>query len=205
MTIKNAKHRFFLIAAVVIVVIYFGPGIVATLIRASARGSQSGMAKPSPLRPAPFAPAVLPPAAPLSPEAAAEAKYPGIWTGNALMPDQNRCSIKLEIRLSDDSPKKLKGYESESCLPVQPLAGGRLNKGSVADIIRETAPVSAVMTGTPWQGGLTFSIDQTIGSTGPCPLTGFSITDFGQGQVIAQLQEGVCGPGNKMVLKKGRG
>jgi hypothetical protein len=204
MKLTDKQKKWAWIVAAVLLAVHFGPRYLGMILPAHDHAA----AKPSPLRPtpvAPPAPALLPQAAPPSPEAAAEGKYPGIWAGNALMPDQNRCSIKLEIRLSDDLPRKLKGYESESCLPVQPLAGGRLNKGSVADIIRETAPVSAVMTGTPWQGGLTFSIDQTIGSTGPCPLTGFSITDFGQGQVIAQLQEGVCGPGNKMVLKKVRG
>jgi hypothetical protein len=204
MKLTDKHKKWIWLGAGALAAIHFGPSLVTNVVSAFSP-PPAVYQKPSPARPAPVAPAVLPPAAPPSPEAAAEGKYPGIWAGNALMPDQNRCSIKLEIRLSDDLPKRLKGYESESCLPVQPLAGGKLNKGSVADIIRETAPVSAVMTGTPWEGGLTFSIDQTIGSTGPCPLTGFSLTDFGEGQVIAQLQEGVCGPGNKMVLKKIRG
>ena len=50
------------------------------------------------------------------------------------MPDQNRCGIRLEIRLSDDSPKKLKGYESKTCIPVQPLAGGKVVRGNIAGI-----------------------------------------------------------------------
>lgn len=201
--LTDKQKKWIWIAAVVLVVIHFAPRIMTVLNPA---GTHAAPAKPSPVRLAPVAPAPASPApAPVSPEAAAEGKYAGsVWAGSDLSSEQLRCSIKLEIRLSDDSPKKLKGYESKSCIPLQPLAGGRLNKGSIADIIRETAPVSAVMTGTPSDGGLSFTVDQTIGSTGPCSLTAFRIVDFGEGQVIAQWQEGTCAPG-KMVLKKVRG
>jgi len=122
------------------------------------------------------------------------------------MPDsQYRCTIRLEIRLSEDLPRKLKGYESKSCVPVQPFAGGKLRKDTVAELIRATSPVSAVMTGSAQEGGLRFTIDQTIGTSGDgCELSGFTTTDVGLGQVMAQWQEGRC-PAGKMLLRKIRG
>jgi hypothetical protein len=163
----------------------------------------SAPAKPSPYQ---YAPAPAPPPPPPSPEVVAATKYGGIWAGSALMPDQNRCNIRLEIRMSDDLPRKLMGYESKSCVPVQPFAGGKLSKGSIADVIRATSPVSSVMTASVQTGGLNFTIEQTIGTPGDgCALTGFSITDFGQGQVMAQWQEGTTCPAEKMLLTKARG
>ena len=201
--LTDKQKKIIAIVVAILAVIHFAPRIMTVINPA---GTHAAPAKPSPIRLAPVMPAPAPPApAPASPEAAAEGKYGGsVWTGSDLSSDQLRCSIKLEIRVSDDLPRKLKGYESKSCIPLQPLAGGRLKQGSIADIIRETAPVSAVMTGVPSEGGLSFTVDQTIGSTGPCTLTGFRIVDFGEGQVIAQWQEGTCSPG-KMVLKKVRG
>lgn len=196
---EKQKKALWIVAAI-LVLIHFAPRIMSIIQPA---GSHAAPAKPSPVRLAPVVPIpVAQPAA--TPEAAAEAKYAdSVWMGNALTPDQIRCSIKLEIR-RDDLSKKLKGYESESCLPLQPLAGGKLAKGSVADIIRETAPVSAVLTGTPSEGGLSFTVDQTVGSNNEADLTAFSIVDFGQGQVIAKYQKGKGEP-QTMVLKKVRG
>jgi hypothetical protein len=126
------------------------------------------------------------------------------------MPDQNRCNIRLEIRLSHDLPRKLMGYESKSCVPVQPLAAGKLSKGSIADVIKATSPVSAVLTGTAQEGGITFTVEQTIGTPyDGCGITSMTITDFAQGQVRVQWQsesapQPPC-PAGKMLLRKARG
>jgi len=181
-----------------LVLIHFAPRLWNVVHPAS---SHAAIGKPSPAH---IAPPAIPPAPP-SLETVAAAKYGGIWQGSALMPDQARCGIRLEIRLSDDLPKRLKGFETKKCLPTSPFEGGKLRGGSIADVIRETSPVSSVMTGTPQEDGLNFTVDQTIGTPADgCPLSGFSITDFGQGQVMAQWQEGTC-PAGKMLLRKARG
>jgi hypothetical protein len=196
---EKQKKIAWAIAALLIVIHLAMPRIMSLLHPAEVH---SAIAKPSPYR---FAPTPSPPAPPPSPESVAAAKYAGIWVGNALMPDQNRCNIRLEIRLSDGLPKKLKGYESKSCAPVQPFAGGRIKKDSIADIMRITAPVSSVLTGAVQEEGLTFTVDQNIGTPGDgCSLSAFTITDFGSGQVMAQWQEGTC-PAGKMLLTKARG
>ncbi|HTV53591.1 MAG TPA: hypothetical protein VMI06_01610 [Terriglobia bacterium] len=167
--------------------------------------SHPAQAKPSAAHLAPVPP---PPA--LSPEEVAANKYGGIWQGNELMPDQDRCAIKIEIRLSDDLPRRLKGFESKTCMPVQPLFGGKGARGRVADVIRETAPVSAVLTGTSTSDGIRFTVDSLIGTPyDGCNLTGMTLTAFGQGKMQAQWQsqsspQTPC-PDNRMLLSKVRG
>jgi hypothetical protein len=180
-----------------LILIHFAPRFLSVIHPAS---GHAAIAKPTAVHYAPVQPPPPPP-----PEVIAAGKYGGIWIGDALMPDQDRCSIRVEIRLNDDLPRKLKGYESKKCIPLQPLQGGRMVKGSIADVIRETSPVSAVMTGTPTESGINFTVDEIIGTPGDgCQLSGFTITDFGLGQVQAQWQEIKCA-GGKMLLKKARG
>jgi len=199
--LTDKQKKIIAIVVAILAVIHFGPRYLHMFIPTDAHADQG---KTSAAHYAPIAPPTAP-LPPPSPEAVAAGKYGGIWIGDELMPDQNRCKIQLEIRLSDDLPKKLKGYEQKSCMPLQPLAGGKLARGSIADVIRATSPVSAVMTGTAQDGGVSFTVDQTIGTTGDgCSLSGFSITDFGSGQVMAQWQEGTC-PAGKMLLRKARG
>jgi hypothetical protein len=121
------------------------------------------------------------------------------------MPDANRCAVRLEIRLSDDTPKKLKGYATVQCMPLQALARGPVSRGAANEMVRDYAsPASAVMTGTPQDTGLTFTVDQTVSaSSGNCAITGFSIVNFGDNQVMADWQEGTCNPG-KMLLRRQR-
>lgn len=198
------------IVGAVILFVHFLPNIIGAIERkyfSFVHPAPAVVQRPSPVHVAPVA---LPPAPPPSPETVAAGKYGGIWGGNALMPDQNRCTIKLEIRLSDDVPKKLKGYESKSCFPVQPFAGGKGIRGqTMGKVVLETAPVSAVMTGSPVEGGIKFTVDSLIGTPyDGCALVGMTLTDFGQGQVQAQWQsqsspQAPC-PDNQMLLTKAR-
>lgn len=200
------KKAAWIVAGVLVFIHFFLPGIASSMRHAFTHNAPAVLPKPSPMRTAP----VPPPTPPPSPEALAAGKYGGVWAGDELMPDQNRCGIRLEIRLSDDMPKKLKGYESKTCIPVQPLAGGKGARGNIAGIIRETAPLSAVLTGTPSGEGITFTVDSIIGTPyDGCNLIGMTITGFGQGQVQAQWQsqsspQAPC-PDNRMLLKKARG
>jgi hypothetical protein len=204
--LTDKQKKIALIVVAVLLAIHFAPGFINNLRHAFAGPAPAVVQKPSPEHIAP-----TPPPTPPSPEAVAAGKYGGIWAGSELMPDQNRCSLRLEIRLSDDTPKKIKGYESKTCIPVQPFAGGKGIRGqNIADIMRETAPVSAVMTGAPVEGGIKFTVDSLIGTPyDGCSLIGMTLTDFGQGQVQAQWQgqrspQAPC-PDNRMLLKKARG
>jgi hypothetical protein len=71
-------------------------------------------------------------------------------------------------------------------------------------MIRNSTPSSVIMTGAPQPAGINFTVDQAIGTEmNGCTLSALSITDFGNGQVAAQWQEGTCAPGRMMLFKKG--
>jgi hypothetical protein len=201
--LTDKQKKYALIAGAALLAIHFAPGFINNLRHAFAPAAPAVVQQSSTVQTAP-------PPAPPSPEVIAAARYGGIWVGDELMLDQNRCSVRLEIRLSGDLPKKLRGYESKKCIPVQPFAGGKATHDSIADIMIHTAPVSAVLTGSAREGGISFTVDSTIGTPyDGCSLTGMTIIDFGQGQVQAQWQsqsspQAPC-PDNRMLLKKARG
>jgi hypothetical protein len=206
MTMKpltEKQKKYLWIAAGVLAAVHFAPGI---LMRArSAFAHPAVLQKPSPVRPA----LQQAPPAPPDPAVVAFARYGGVWMGDTITPDMNRCSLKLEIRLSDELPKELKGYASKSCVPLQGLVHrGPVTNGIVRNMIDESAPASVIMTGTPQESGITFTTDQAIGTEiNDCSLSTLSITDFGQGQVAAQWQEtkqeSPCPPGKMMLRKRG--
>jgi len=201
--LTEKQKKYLWIAAGVLAAIHFAPGI---LMRARLAFTHPAvLAKPSPVRPA----LQQAPPAPLAPEIVAAARYGGVWMGDTITPDMNRCSLKLEIRLSDDKPAKLKGYASKSCVPLQGLTHrGPITNGIVQNMIDQSAPASVIMTGTPQENGISFTVDQAIGTEiNGCSLNTLSITDFGQGQVAAQWQEtkqeSPCPPGKMMLRKRG--
>jgi hypothetical protein len=193
-TDRQKKIAFIVVA--ILLIIHFAPQFIHQF------SSQAHAGKSSPVHPVP----IPPPPPPPPPEVVAAAKYGGIWDGDTLRADGDRCAVHLEIRLSDDLPKKLKGYSTVRCMPLQTLARGPVSRGRVNEMVRDYAtPASAVMTGTPQAGGLTFSIDQTVSpASNGCAITGFGLVDFGQGQVMVEWQEGAC-PAGKMLLRKARG
>jgi hypothetical protein len=129
-----------------------------------------------------------------------------VWVGDTITPDLNRCGVHLEVKLSDDTPRKLKGYLMHRCASMEGLKHEGPTRAAIDRMIRDqTQPDSIVMTGTPAAEGISFAVDQTLSiSAGKCgPMSSFNITDFGSGQVMAQWQEGSCDP-TRMLLKRGR-
>jgi hypothetical protein len=204
LTDKQKKYAW--IAAAILAVIHFAPGMLMQVRHAFS--PPAVIQKPSPARPAAQQ---APPPAPPVPEIVAATRYGGVWMGDSITPppDIDRCSMKLEIRLSDDLPKKLKGYVSKSCVPLQGLQHrGPLPNGVVQNMIDQSAPASVIMTGTPEETGISFTTDQAIGTEiNGCSLSALSITEFGQGQVAAEWQEtkehAPCPPGKMMLRKRG--
>jgi hypothetical protein len=202
MNLTDKQKKYAWIAGGVLVFIHFFlPGIVNTVRHAFTPNAPAVIQTSSPVHTAPVPPPPPPP------EVVAATKYGGVWEGDTLMPDANRCTVRLEIRLSDDMPKKLKGYSTVRCMPLQPLGRGNLTQAGVKRSVAEAAsPASAVMTGTPQDSGITFAVDQSISSSADnCSITGFRIIDFGQGAVAADWQEGTTCPARHMLLRKGRG
>src|SRR5579863_9565007 len=106
---EKQKKYIWIAAGVLVALHFFLPRILSFF---HSQPQHAAQAKPSPMRIAP--PLPLPP----SPEVVAAIKYGGVWLGETITPDENKCSLKLEIRLDDELPKKLKGYASKSCVPL---------------------------------------------------------------------------------------
>lgn len=205
--LTEKQKKIIWIVAAILIAVHFAPSFFAQF--SHLRFPWQDQPAPAELQKPPagrISPAPQPPPPPPSPEVVAATKYDGIWTGRGLMPNQDTCQIRIEIRPSDTQPGKLSGFESKSCFPTAALQGGKVGRTSIPDWIRKTSPVSAVLTGTAApDGGLTFTVDKTMGTQpGDCALTSFTITPFGQGLVQAQWQEGTCSSG-QMQLTKARG
>lgn len=198
--LTDQQKKYLWIAAGVLICIHFLLPRFLNLIHPNA--GHAAIARPSPAH---YAQAPAPPP-PLAPEIAAANKYGGVWDGDTLQPDGDRCAVHLEIRLNDESPKKLKGYSTVRCMPLQTLARGPVSRGQANEMVRDYAqPASATMTASPRASGLIFTIDPSaLPASNGCAITGFSLMDFGQGQVMAQWQEGTCQPG-RILLRKTRG
>jgi len=198
--LTEKQKKYLWIAAGVLICIHFLLPRFINLIHPNA--SHAAVGKP----PATHYSQVPAPPPPLPPEVIAANKYGGVWENATLMPDADRCTVRLEIRLSDDVPKKLKGYSTVRCIPLQTLVDTTHSlKDAKKAVEANASPASAVLTGAPQPGGLTFTVDSSISSSSDgCAITGFSIVDFGQGQVMANWQEGTC-PSRQMLLRKARG
>lgn len=201
--LTDKQKKYLWIAAGVLIVAHFMLPRIVGFFHATTVHSAS--AKPSPYVYAPVAPA-LPPPPPPSPEAVAFTKFGGVWVGDNIDKDLEHCGIHLEVKLTDDLQKQLKGYLQHRCVDMQSLQGQAPSRSGIAKMIQQqTAPDSLVMTGKPENGGITFTIDQmVVASDNQCgPINTFNIVDFGSGQVIARWQEGTCAP-QSMPLRRGR-
>jgi hypothetical protein len=144
------------------------------------------------------------PPPPPAPEALAFTRFGGVWAGETITPELNRCGIHLEVKLTDDAPKQLKGFLEHRCVSLESLKHRVPTAAGIEQMIaQQTQPDSAVMTGTPAASGINFSVDQMLSdSADKCgAIDFFNIADFGSGLVMAEWQRGSCDV-QKMLLKK---
>jgi hypothetical protein len=189
------------IIAGILVLVHFAPGTI-NRVRLEFRRSKA----PVIVRPVQPLPTPVPSPAPVVVTVNPQlqyAKFLGIWMGSELTPDQYMCNIKLEVRPSDDDMSKVTGFETRSCIPSLLMA--RPKKDSIPEILKAASPLSAMMTGSIIDGDLAFRVDKTVGNAPyGCPISSYSVSPFGQGQMMAQWQEGTCKSG-QMLLHKARG
>jgi hypothetical protein len=68
--------------------------------------------------------------------------------------------------------------------------------------MRQANPVSTVMSGSPVDGDLEFTIGKTIGTSSfQCPHASYGVATFGQKNVVAQWRDIDC-PAKNMVLTR---
>jgi hypothetical protein len=188
------------IIAGILVSVHFAPGIINSVRQEFHHAKAPAIVKPDARIFAP-APSPAPVPAPVNPQLQ-YVRFVGIWMGSELTPDQYMCNIKLEVRPSDEDISKVTGFETRSCIPSLLL---HAKPKSVEEVLKAASPLSATMTGSLNDGDLTFRVDKTMGTPlGGCSLSSYSVSPFGEGQVMAQWQEGSCKSG-QMLLHKTRG
>jgi hypothetical protein len=189
------------IIALVLVVLHFANPLIMTIRQRLSAPAPAVFQKPATA--APLVRAQVAPPAPVVPPPAG-AKFVGTWLGSALMPNQDTCQLRLEIRSSDQKPGDYTGFLTRRCIPTAPIRGGKINQQSIPGFIETTSPVSAVLSGPVVDGALQLRLLRAIGAAPDhCDLTDMTVSEFAE-QIAAQWQPGSC-PGGQMLLSKARG
>jgi hypothetical protein len=126
----------------------------------------------------------------------------GLWMGQRLLNANGMCTLRLEMRPIPDQPDNYKGYARLNCMPppgLVSLRGGRVLPKQQRDNLN---PVAMVLTGTPDEGALHFTLDKTVvAPNDDCETTEFEVTPFGTNQVALEWREGKC-RGTQLILNK---
>jgi hypothetical protein len=201
MMLTDKQKKALWITALVLAVIHFAPQILFFVRQAVFAPHAPAYTKPSPMRPMPQpAGQSLSPVAPAPPVNTNASRFLGVWTGSELMPSQDTCKERLEVRMDEDKPGFFSGSETRVCTPALFALPDRVARQRMSGVIRQMEPVSAELTGSMENGAITFKVDKTIGiPSDGCTLTGYSISAFGLQQIAAQWQQGSC-PGGQLIL-----
>ena len=126
----------------------------------------------------------------------------GMWMGQRLLNASGLCTMRLELRPIADAKDNYKGYARLNCMPppgLVSLRGGRVLPRQLRENLN---PVAMVLTGTPQDGALHFTLDKTVvAPNDDCETSEFVITPFGTNQVALEWHEGKC-RGTQLILGK---
>lgn len=143
----------------------------------------------------------LPAAGASNPASASLDALAGIWQGGAVLP-QGMCGLKLELRRKPGDADHFAGYPVLGCMPIPGNPTGQAAGTEAQRMIASANPMSAVLTGTPQNGSIMFTVDKVIGQTvAGCSMTGMTATPFGGDQIAVEWQEGTC-PGGHLLVKR---
>lgn len=181
-SMTTKQRNFWLAALAVAAIIYVGPRFLASRSTAPppAETRKQKIETPPQTAPAP------------APGVEAFNNLLGIWQGTAPLP-AGMCGLKFELRKKADDPNKFSGFPVMTCVPVMATLPGQMGPTAQQGILSRLAPLSATLSGTPANGSLPFTVDRVIGKTvDGCAFTAFTVTPFGEDQMIAEWQEGAC-------------
>jgi hypothetical protein len=190
------KHRKYLwIAAAVIAAVHFLHGSIGPF---TPHQQPTPIAKPSPIRVDQAAMRPVTPVAPADPLA----NLIGVWSGNAVRPNNTYCRMRLELR--SEKPGAYAAYTTTACGPAIPIHATTSSQRQVAAIaLKQMTPVSVAFRGRAVDGVLQFDQAQTLSpSADSCMPVSLTVTPFGTNAISAQWREsGVC-QGGQMLLQK---
>jgi hypothetical protein len=196
------QKKFLWIAGIALAIFYFAPTFINSYRRAAyirqmeaARLAKAQAAqKSSPL------PASTVPVIPTQFESLI-----GVWQG-AGPQGQVGCNLRLELRRSFTDPGHFTGFPVLACTPiVSPFE--RHSPAQVQSTITAAfTPMTAVLTGTPQNGTIQFTVDRVIGKTpNGCAMTSFTLTPYGNDLIAAEWNDGLCSSGDQhgqLLLKR---
>lgn len=129
----------------------------------------------------------------------------GMWMGQRLLNASGMCTMRLEMRPIPEAPENYKGYARLNCMPppgLVSLRGGRVLPRQQRENLN---PVAMVLTGTPEDGALHFTLDKTVvAPNDDCETSEFVVTPFGTNQVALEWHEGKCRGAQLILNKNGR-
>lgn len=190
----TTKQRSFWLAALTLAaIVYFGPRFLAS--RQAATAPPTEVKRPKVETPAPPAPA---------PGVEAFNNLLGIWQGTAPLP-AGMCGLKFELRKKTDDPNRFSGFPVLACVPVMATLPGQMGPTAQQGILSRLSPLSATLTGAVVNGSIQFTVDRVIGKTvNGCAISAFTVTPFGEDQLVAEWQEGSCQeqPSGQILLRR---
>lgn len=129
-------------------------------------------------------------------------KLVGVWEGFGPAAP-NMCTLRLELRRKDGDAAHLAGFPVLTCFPM--AAPTAADMRAPQKMLSRFSPMSAVLSGSPVNGSIEFTVDKVIGKSAEgCAITSFTVTPFGADQISAGWKDAPC-QGGQLLLKKGRG
>lgn len=198
------RHKQLASAAAVIAGLYFLPTILNTARHAMTH-NPAYIEKPSPAKPIPLAnvPTAIPNALPTA-DTPADPKYSallGKYMGGAILKTRE-CKGNLELGANPAKPDEFTGYITIVCYPPLTYKESSPLVNPVIAIGNQFTPASAILSGKVLGGAIQLHSDKTI-QTLPdgCPITGISVSPFGDNQIAVDWQEGTC-QGGQLIFHK---
>jgi len=205
MKLTEKQKKLLWIAVAVFAVIHFFPR-AAYLARQAVQAHQQGPQKPPAGHPAGPSPSLIPPGSPIAEFDPQFVKFRGDWMGTGMIPNRGICRMGFELRLNQEPDKHnwFLGYSRLSCGPSLPFNGKPMNQQSHTEsVLNQLTPVNTILDGQPKDGSVHFAVREQIGQPvgENCPITGMTITPFGEQIAIAWQQSGGCLGGNLLMQR----
>jgi len=214
------KQRNFLLGCVAVFVVYFvGGSIVETMHRAAylhhlqairaaqmqkareqadAKAKAKAEAKTAAAPEKPAAPTAKADSSPLT----TVSNLSGTWNGRGALTGRGICSLRLELRETNEAPGHYTGYSTLSCLNIPALMSRAHHASGIQNHMN---PAADILTGEPENGSIRFKVDKSISAdANGCAATSFTATPFGSNKIAVQWQEGNCQGGEILLGRSGK-
>ncbi len=223
----SANRKRFWVVGIVLAALYFSPTVIRMFHRVGAATTTS--ATTTPAKPSPILPNCCPvqmqqqtaangtgqPGASSDQNDPSFPKFIGVWNGAAALPRRGVCQLHVDVQDSHDKAHPITAYSTISCVPTmaellsQAAERKRNPAGAIANMTKNMAPVSSILSGTLQDGVVTLEPKKTFGVAqvdGGCPVSSFTLTPFSENMAAEWKENGqdVCQGGQAMMQRAAR-